>query len=43
MMRNPSYKKDLIAYRLECARDTLHDAHVLKENNGSPVSIIIPA
>jgi uncharacterized protein (UPF0332 family) len=35
-----SYKKDLIQYRLECARDVLHDAHVLKDNGGSPASIV---
>jgi uncharacterized protein (UPF0332 family) len=40
MTRNQSYKKDLIKYRLECARDTLRDAHVLKENGGSPASIV---
>jgi uncharacterized protein (UPF0332 family) len=40
MSDKQSYKKDLIEYRLECARDTLHDAEVLKENGGSPVSIV---
>jgi len=40
MTRGKSYKKDLIQYRLESAREMLHDAHVLKENGGSPVSIV---
>jgi len=40
MTRGQSYKKDLIQYRLESAREMLHDAHVLKENGGSPVSIV---
>jgi uncharacterized protein (UPF0332 family) len=35
-----SYKKDLIQYRLELAREMLRDAQVLKENGGSPVSIV---
>jgi uncharacterized protein (UPF0332 family) len=39
-MPRQGYKKDLIKYRLECARDTLHDANVLKENGGSPASIV---
>lgn len=39
-MTQPSYKKDLIKYRLECARDTLRDAEVLKENGGTPASIV---
>jgi len=43
MMRGKSYKKDLIQYRLESAREMLRDAHVLKENDGSPVSIVNPA
>lgn len=37
---NKSYKKDLIQYRLESAREMLCDARVLKENGGSPVSIV---
>lgn len=40
MTKSNSYKKDLIQYRLESAREMLHDAEVLKENNGSPVSIV---
>lgn len=40
MKRGASYKKDLIQYRFECAREALHDAHVLRENGGSPVSIV---
>ena len=39
-MTEQSYKKDLIQYRLECARDVLRDARVLKENGGSPASIV---
>jgi uncharacterized protein (UPF0332 family) len=35
-----SYKKDLIQYRLESAQEMLRDARVLKENGGSPVSIV---
>ncbi len=35
-----SYKKDLVKYRLECAREALHDAHVLNENGGSAVSVV---
>jgi uncharacterized protein (UPF0332 family) len=38
--RDKGYKKDLIQYRLESAREMLHDASVLKENGGSPVSIV---
>ncbi|HEU0293866.1 MAG TPA: HEPN domain-containing protein [Anaerolineales bacterium] len=40
MKRSSSYKKDLIHYRLESAREMLHDAHVLQENGGSPTSIV---
>lgn len=40
MKGEPSYKKDLVKYRLECARDALHDARVLNENGGSAVSIV---
>lgn len=39
-MTSKSYRKDLIQYRLESAREMLRDAQVLKENNGSPVSIV---
>ncbi len=39
-MKEASYKKDLIKYRLECARETLRDAQPLKENGGSPASIV---
>ena len=35
-----SYKKDLIQYRLESAREMLHDARLQKENGGSPISIV---
>jgi len=38
--REKSYKKDLIQYRLELAQEMLRDATLLKENGGSPVSII---
>jgi uncharacterized protein (UPF0332 family) len=34
------YKKDLIQYRLESAREMLRDAQLLNENGGSPVSIV---
>ncbi len=40
MRRDQSYKKDLIQYRLESAREMLRDALLLKENRGSPVSIV---
>jgi uncharacterized protein (UPF0332 family) len=40
MTRSKSYKKDLIQYRLESAREMLRDAHVLQNNEGSPVSIV---
>lgn len=40
MTQGKSYKKDLIQYRLELAREMLRDAQVLKENGGSPVSIV---
>lgn len=40
MTRGKSYKKDLIQYRLDSARETLHDARVLKENGGSAVSVV---
>jgi len=40
MTRTQFYKKDLIQYRLERAREALHDANVLQENGGSPVSIV---
>jgi len=40
MKPGKSYKKDLIKYRLDSARDMLRDAHVLKDNGGSPVSIV---
>jgi uncharacterized protein (UPF0332 family) len=39
-MSSQAYKKDLIQYRLECARDALNDAHILRENGGSPASIV---
>jgi uncharacterized protein (UPF0332 family) len=40
MTRGKSYKRDLIQYRLDSAREMLRDAHLLKENGGSPVSIV---
>jgi uncharacterized protein (UPF0332 family) len=40
MTLGQAYKKDLIQYRLESARDMLRDAQLLKENRGSPVSIV---
>ncbi len=40
MTQDKSYKKDLIQYRLESAREMLHDARLLKENGGSPKSIV---
>lgn len=40
MTQGKSYKKDLIQYRLESAQEMLRDARVLKENGGSPVSIV---
>ena len=40
MKREKSYKKDLVQYRLELAQEMLRDATILKENGGSPVSII---
>jgi len=35
-----SYKKDLIQYRLELAREMLRDARLLMDNDGSPISIV---
>jgi uncharacterized protein (UPF0332 family) len=35
-----SYRKDLIQYRLDLAGEMLRDARLLKENGGSPVSIV---
>lgn len=40
MTQGKPYKKDLIQYRLEMAQEMLKDARVLKENDGSPVSIV---
>jgi uncharacterized protein (UPF0332 family) len=40
LTKGKAYKKDLIRHRLESAREMLNDAHVLKENGGSPVSIV---
>ena len=36
MKEEPPYKKDLIHYRMERARETLRDARLLRENGGSP-------
>ena len=40
MTRDQSYKRDLIQYRIDCANESLHDARILKENGGSPASIV---
>ncbi len=40
MTQGKSYKKDLIQYRLESAREMLRDAQLLMENGGSPKSIV---
>lgn len=40
MTKGKSYKRDLIHYRLDLAREMLRDAQVLKENGGSAVSIV---
>lgn len=40
MTGGQAYKKDLIQYRLESAREMLRDAQLLKDNGGSPVSIV---
>jgi uncharacterized protein (UPF0332 family) len=40
MTPEKSYKKVLIQYRLESAREMLRDAHLLEKNGGSPVSIV---
>jgi len=40
MTMGKTYKRDLIQYRLESAREMLQDARLLKENGGSPVSIV---
>ncbi|MEW5828712.1 MAG: HEPN domain-containing protein [Chloroflexota bacterium] len=40
MTQGESYKDDLIQYRLESAREMLRDAQLLKENGGSPASIV---
>lgn len=40
MTREKGYKKDLIQYRLDSAREMLRDARLLHENGGSPVSIV---
>jgi len=40
MKREKSYKKDLVQYRLDLAQDMLRDARLLKENGGSPISIV---
>ena len=34
------YKKDLIQYRLDRARESLRDAEILFANDGSPVSVV---
>jgi len=40
MTRGQAYKKELIQYRLESAREMLRDAQLLEKNGGSPVSIV---
>jgi len=40
MTQEKSYKKDLIQYRLESAREILRDAQLLKQSGGSPKSIV---
>jgi uncharacterized protein (UPF0332 family) len=40
MKREKSYKKDLVQYRLDSAQEMLRDAKLLKENGGSPISIV---
>jgi len=40
MTKGKPYKKELIRYRLDSAQEMLRDARVLKENGGSPVSIV---
>ena len=40
MSENDIKKELLISYRLEKARDTLQDAHLLMDQGGSPASII---
>lgn len=40
MKEEPSYKKDLIQYRMERAKETLRDARLLYENGGSPNSVV---
>ena len=40
MTRGKSYKKELIQYRLDSAREMLRDARLLQEHGGSPTSII---
>ena len=40
MIRGQDYKKDLIQYRLDSAREMLRDAQLLRDNGGSPVSVV---
>ncbi len=40
MTQGKPYKKDLIQYRLESAREMLRDAQLLKKAGGSPKSIV---
>ena len=40
MTQSRAYKQELIQYRLELAQEMLRDARLLKENGGSPVSIV---
>ncbi len=40
MTQDKSYKRDLIQYRLESAREMLRDAQLLEVNGGSPKSIV---
>jgi uncharacterized protein (UPF0332 family) len=38
--QDKSYKKDLVKYRLDLAREMLQDSRLLMVNGGSPVSIV---
>ena len=40
MTQGKAYKKDLIQYRLESAREMLRDAQLLRQSGGSPKSIV---
>ena len=40
MKRGKPYQKDLVKYRLELANEMLNDARLLKDNGGSPISVV---